>query len=500
MRGKKALRNTLFAILQEVVSVLCAFILPRLILTSFGSAYNGLTQSITQFLGMAVLLRAGIGGATRASLYKPLANNDENGISAIMNATTIHLRKLSVILGSCIVAFACVYPFFVTDEFEWFFTFSLFLIIGFSTFAETMFGISGLILLQADQKMYVYSIISIVSVILNTVLSAVLINLGFGIHVVKIGSSVAFCIKPLIINIYIHRHYKIDKSVSPNNSAIKQRWDAFFHQLANFVMSNTDIIVLTAFVPMAEVSVYSVYNLVSNGIRRLVMNFTNGMEAGFGNMIASGEHENVKRNFEIVQTMIFFVASIVYISSALLILEFVGVYTKGINDSNYIRPVFAYILIASQFFLCIRQPYQLIVQAAGHYRQTRNGAILEPIINIVISVIAVWKFGLVGVVCGTLAATVFRTVQYGVYVSKNLISGCHILLIKNIVLTLLDTAVVFLIYYFIPFSKAVSYTGWAIHAIIVFIISVVCTSGLMALFSRRQFIQMCKKMLRIVKK
>ena len=417
-----------------------------------------------------------------------------------MNATNLHLRKITIILGICIVGFACVYPFFVLDEFDWFFTFTLFLVIGFSTFAETMFGISGLILLQADQKLYVYSIISIISILLNTALSALLINLGCGMHIVKMGSAVAFCIKPLIINIYLHKHYRIDKSVIPDYSAIKQRWDAFFHQLANFVMSNTDIIVLTAFVPMKEVSVYSVYNLISNGIRRLVMNFTNGMEAGFGNMIASNENENVKKNFEVVQTMIFFIASIVYIASALLILEFVGVYTKGINDSNYIRPLFAYIMIASQFFLCIRQPYQLIVQAAGHYRQTRNGAILEPVINIIISVVAVWKFGLVGVVCGTLVATVFRTIQYAIYVSKNLVPGCHYSLLKNLVISFVDTAIVIVIYRLIPLPYATTYVAWIIHAIIAMIITGMCTFGLMAIFQRYQFRLMLKKIVGIVRR
>ena len=76
MRGRKAAINSFFYLLEEVVSVICGFILPRLILSAFGSKYNGLTTSITQFLGAAVLLRSGLGGATRAALYKPLAEHD----------------------------------------------------------------------------------------------------------------------------------------------------------------------------------------------------------------------------------------------------------------------------------------------------------------------------------------------------------------------------------------------------------------------------------------
>ena len=83
-RSKKALRNTFFQLLLEVVTAICGLILPRLILSRFGSAYNGITQSITQFISCVALLKSGIGSVTRAALYKPLAANDSEGISAII--------------------------------------------------------------------------------------------------------------------------------------------------------------------------------------------------------------------------------------------------------------------------------------------------------------------------------------------------------------------------------------------------------------------------------
>ena len=55
-----------------------------------------------------------------------------------------------------------IYPFFVKDDFEWFFSFSLFLIIGVSSFAESFFGITYLIVLQADQKLWISSLLKII--------------------------------------------------------------------------------------------------------------------------------------------------------------------------------------------------------------------------------------------------------------------------------------------------------------------------------------------------
>lgn len=66
-------------------------------------------------------------------------------------------------------------------------------------------------------------------------------------------------------------------------------------------------------------------------------------------------------------------------------------------------------------------PYITVVQAAGHYKQTRNGAFMEAFINIGVSVILTWKIGLVGVMIGTLCANLFRTIQYSVYMSRNLL-------------------------------------------------------------------------------
>ena len=50
MRTKKAVINTMTSIIAEIVSIICGLILPRLILGAFGSSYNGITSSITQFL------------------------------------------------------------------------------------------------------------------------------------------------------------------------------------------------------------------------------------------------------------------------------------------------------------------------------------------------------------------------------------------------------------------------------------------------------------------
>ena len=139
---KKIVLNMVSALLLEAVSLVCAFILPRLIMVNFGSEYNGIVSSVSQFLSFITLLRGGIGGVTRAALYKPLLENDIKRISEILRATEIFMRKVTYIFVAFLTIFAIGYPFIVKNQFGWFYTFSLVIILGVSTITQYYFGIT----------------------------------------------------------------------------------------------------------------------------------------------------------------------------------------------------------------------------------------------------------------------------------------------------------------------------------------------------------------------
>ena len=398
----------------------------------------------------SVKLCSGIGGATRAALYKPLREDNQDKINAIMSATRI------------------------------------FLIMGIETFLQSLFGITNFIFLQADQKTYVPALAHIVCYILNTLLVYILIKCNFGIHIVKLGSSIAFSLYPVILLFYFRSHYSIDFKVEPDNVAIGQRWDAFYHQAAEFVMNNTDVIILTMLCPLTEVSVYSVYNLVVAAVKKLMSSFTDGLEAAFGSILAENKSNSLIKSFRLVEMIIFNVSTLVTCCCGNLIIEFVALYTRNINDADYIRKSFALVVVFAQFFNSIRRPYQIIVQAAGHYRQTKRGAIVEPVINIVLSIVMVWKFGLVGVAIGTLAATIFRTVQYSYYADKNLIPGSFLRMLIKTLVGIAEYILVTYIYFIIPKNEATTYWHWIGHSVLMLAISAVVIVIGMILFERKE--------------
>ncbi|MCM1114001.1 MAG: polysaccharide biosynthesis C-terminal domain-containing protein [Clostridium sp.] len=500
MRSKKALYNTAASIGYEVIAVICGLILPRLILSHFGSSYNGITTSITQFLSCVALLKGGIGAVTRASLYKPLAEKNTYELSAIVNATAQFMKKIALIFLGAIFIFAAVYPLLVKGEFEWLFSFTLVLILGISTFIQYYFGLAYQFLFEADQRQYVLMLAQTFSTILNTLLAAILIYAGAGIHIVKLGSALAFSINPIFIFIYAKRKYKIDKTVKPDNSAIAQRWDAFAQSVAYFIHNNTDVILLTFFTNTKEVSVYTVYNYVIFNIRNVISTFVTGFGAAFGNMLAKGEQKLIETNLKIYELIIFGTTSIIYTTAGIMIVPFALLYTSGVNDVNYSRPVFALLITIAGAFSCFRIPYQTIVEAAGHFKQTKNGAIFEAVLNITISLIFVTKLGLIGVAIGTLAATVFRSFQYAMYLSKHIVKRNIMIFVSHILVNAAVAVITFVIATYLFTFDTPNFAWWVLKAFLVVITSAIISFIIHFVFYRKDIIALKNKAVLLIKK
>ena len=469
MRKIKVVSNLASAFLLQIVALICGFILPRLILVSFGSAYNGIINSVNQFLSCVTLLRAGVGGVTRAALYKPLNDKDMYRVAEIVKATEIFMQKVAILFSSFLLLFAAVYPVWVRDEFSWIFTFTLILAIGFSTVVQYFFGITYSFLLQADQKLYIYNCLQILTYILNTAITVVLIKNGFEVRIVKLASSLVFCITPVFMYTYVHRNYHMPKEVKPDNSCIAQRWDAFAHQVAAFVHNNTDLMVLTIFSTLYQVSVYSVYYLVINGIRKLIDTCSGSIEALFGNMIANEENRSIKLRIQLYEWGLHIIAGVLFGATAFLIVPFVSVYTRSVVDVNYINPLFGCIICLAEFMACIRLPYQNLAEAAGHFKQTKRDAITEAVLNIMISVALVRHLGITGVAIGTLVAMTYRTMKFAAYVSKVFIDRPFTSFIKRLFISVFFIAIyeaaLFLKLYNTVMLNCTGYFYWVLIAI-----------------------------------
>ena len=84
MRSKNAIINVIASVSLQLITIICGFIIPKLIISNYGSNVNGLIHSITQFLAYITLLESGFGPVVLATLYKPIANKDKGTIEEIL--------------------------------------------------------------------------------------------------------------------------------------------------------------------------------------------------------------------------------------------------------------------------------------------------------------------------------------------------------------------------------------------------------------------------------
>ena len=489
--------NTATEFILEIVTAVCGFILPRMILAHFGSAYNGITQSVSQFISCVALLKSGIGSVTRAALYKPLAEHDSYTLSEITNATSQYMQRIALIFSGGILVFAAVYPFLTREYMSWLSTFLLVIILSIHTFAQYFFGLTYQQVIQADQRNYFISIVQIISVIANTLIAAMLINMDASIHIVKLGSALVFAIPPVIYMVYARKKYKIDKKVPPNKSLIAQRWDAFAHQIANFINTNTDMILISMINGVLEVSVYSVYIMIVRHLRTAITAVMTGTQAAFGNMIAKKEYETLKNRFSQLELLMFFISTIAFTTAWILLIPFIRLYTKGITDVEYCRPVFALLICLASYFSSAKLPYDLLVFANGSFKETKVGAFVEATLNILISVILGHLIGMNGIIIGTVFSGLFRTMQYNIFVHKSIIADKKWFSIFKIFIYtyVCGTVCYFLSGLFLP-EKMSGYGEWAIYAVAVFAVVVfVSVCALVAFFPKR-----CKLMLKDIDK
>ena len=179
------------------------------------------------------------------------------------------------------------------------------------------------------------------------------------------------------------------------------------------------------------------------------------------------------------------IVSIIFICTFVLIIPFVMVYTKDIKDYNYIRPIFGYILVLAEFVWIVRQPYNDLIKAAGHFKQTKIGAIIETIINICLSIVLVNKYGLIGVAIGTLVAMSYRMLYFINYSSKNILKSNPWKQYFRIIIIAIEFSIVYILSRFLNKIVFTSYVVWTKYAIIIFFITSVVVLIINCVFYRR---------------
>lgn len=462
MRKIKLLKNTVSSLTFQITTLICGFILPKLILNHYGSEVNGLVGSITQFLQIIAFLELGVGAVVQSSLYRPLANNNEKLISKIYSSANSYFKKIGLILIIYIFILIFIYPSIINQNIDYLYSGTLIIAIGINFFSQYYFGMVDRLLLTADQRGYIQYNIQTISLIINTVLCYILIINGSSIQIVKFATSIIYLSRPFFLKYYVSVHYKIDKRIKYNEEPINQKWNGIAQHFASVILNSTDIIILTMFSTLSEVSVYTVYNLIVSGVKNLFTSLTAGIQSLVGELLAKEDYNKLKSFFSWLEWILHTTVVFIFGCTANLAVPFVAVYTATVNDANYILPLFSLFLTIAHAMHCIRLPYNIMILAGGHYRETQKNYFIAAILNIVISLILVINFGLIGVAIGTLIALSYQTIWMAWYNSKEFIKWPFKNFLKQLLVNLITFSLGYLLAKYLIALNTLSFLSWII--------------------------------------
>ncbi len=458
--------NSTIALLYQGILIITGLILPRCYLAFYGSEVNGLLSSITQFLSFINICDMGISTVISSALYKPLAEQDYGMISRVFVYSKKFFRGIGYILLGYVLVLLFVYPQLVEEQFGAVYTILLIICMSVSSFSQYFLGNSYQLLLNADQRSYVQLIINGGTLVANTVLSVVIMVLGGGIHIVKLVASLIYLLRPILMAFYVKKNYQIDDTIKADANAVPQKRSGIIQHISYIVCENTDVAVLTIFSTLSNVSIYSVYFLVLNSVKTLINAATTGVQAMFGNMIANEEKEKLHDTYGFYEWLMHGATVLLFVVAGKLIVPFVLLYTQNVNDANYNVPLFAALITVAYGIYTIRNAMYVLIRSAGHYKQTQVASLLEAVLNLGISVVLVFRFGLIGVAIGTMTAELFYGIYLICYLSKNIVFQQKRIAVKRILVDILSVAVMLLTVGWIDMS-ADSFISWIWKAVVV---------------------------------
>ena len=371
------------------------------------SEYLGLGGYFGNIFSVISLCELGIGGAIAQSLYKPLADEDEYAVSAIVAFYSKICKRLALVTFAISMALLCFLPKIVKSALDIRTVASAFLLFSLHS-AVSYILMPKCMLLICDQRMYVVSLVrsalGIVSLVLQSAALIMTKNyilyLALRILVITAGD--------IIVNIYADKKYpclamkmtvtkKYKKNLFSNVKALA------WHKVGGVLSRSTDSILLTYFVGLSGMGKYSNYALVIGTIGAFFDTAINSVSASVGNL---GAGDRGKKSECIMRRLYFMNFWLLTTGTCVIVCTLNPLISVWLGEEMLFTNKEMLVIVSSFYFSCIRDPVQIFVSAYGLFKESRFIPLLRALFNLVLSVVFVHKMGIAGVFLGTTLSTV----------------------------------------------------------------------------------------------
>ena len=418
MRTFNSARNAVVSIGYLAVKTLLEFVLRTIFIKMLDSTYlgvNGLFSDILMILNLAEL---GVGNAIIFNLYKPVAEKDTEKIKTLM----AFYRKCYYTIASVIlVAGLCLMPFLehlIKYDGEAIshihFIFLLYLLNS----SLSYLAVYKSNLIVVNQKNYILNLTNTIFEIGLVIVQGItlLVFKNFYLYLFLLMASTITCnfVKSAIAQkMYPEElRYKGAEKLEKNEKKhmLKDVYSLMLYRIGDVILNGTSSVILSSFIGIGVVGIYSNYVLVINAARKVLINIFNSVVASVGNLNA--DEKNKERSLEIYYQMNF-IAFILYGFCAVAIFCLVQHFINWWIGDGYLLPIWTVVLIVANLYIYgLNSISTMYRNTLGLFVKGRYRPLVGAVFNIAFSIYFAKTMGITGVFLSTVLTNLVTTSWY----------------------------------------------------------------------------------------
>lgn len=408
MRTSNSIKNTIITF----IACLCNTILGAVSLTLFirilDVEYIGINGLFSNVLSMLSIAELGIGNAIIVNLYKPVYENDKEKIKSLMHFYKKAYNIIAVIMFSVGILIIPFLKYIIKDA-----TVPVNLVIVYILHLTTvvspyLFAYKRAIL-TANQKSYVMKLIEIVYLFICSFFQILILYVTRNYYLYLIVKIICQIIKNIIISIIVNKKYqfvkdknyqKLDKQTEKD--ILSKVGALSLHKVSNFVVNGTDNIIISTFLGLTPVGLYSNYNMVIKNVKEIFYQIITSITASVGNLLVEGNKDKLFKTYKKIR---FFNTWLSLFSSICLLVIMQDFICLWIGKKYLLSPIVLIVLVLNYYQSLLQRNYKLFKDAAGIWKEDKYVPIIVAILNIILSIVLLKLYGLVGVFMGTIASS-----------------------------------------------------------------------------------------------
>lgn len=412
--------NMSAGLVNQLIITALSFVSRTVFINSLGIEYLGVNGMFTSILAMLSLAEAGIGSSIVYNLYKPVANQDQPKIQALMK---LYKNAYLIIALVVLLLGLGVYPFLdlIVKDTSVEHVGLVYIIFLINTAVPYLF-IYKHSFLNVNQKNYlVTAVFSVSSIISTCVKIAILYYTENYILFLTVESFITITTS-ILLALIVDRMYPFLKQktlnkLDPETKAnfMKNMKAIFFQNIGTYFIFGVESILISTFISIAAVGLYANYKMLIDIGRTFINQVFGSMYHSVGHLVAKENSDAVYRIYKVTLLLNFWLYSLFAIGLYILTEPFITVWigSKYLMESSIL-----FVLVIVFFERGMRNSITTVKSTAGIFHEDRFVPLFQASINLAVSLLLVHFIGLVGIFLGGLISALavpFWTTPYFVY-------------------------------------------------------------------------------------